>query len=308
MIQSETHPPRPYLYPTQSVGAVSSVRPSADSPRVPTGVPDFDYLTGGLPAGTVALLFGEAGAGHQEFALTSASHLMMSYDDPALHRFYLGSAKGPFVYPEAVAYLSTSRSEEQVMREVRAAFEGAYPDVLSRHLKFHDLSPTYFAETVVPTAWSAVQSPLLSGAPTHRKADGGPVRALADAVDEDAAGNLVILDSLTDLLVRPDIEPSDLLTLLKGLRRRAKEWNGVVYLLLSQGVAPSAVEQAVFDSVDCVLHFSWLTSASRSHRQRAMVIEKSMAVLSHLPAEYHGRFVIRVNAASGLVTTQYERV
>jgi KaiC/GvpD/RAD55 family RecA-like ATPase len=308
MIQSEPRPPRPYLYPTQSVGPGPEPRPSVPMPRIPTGVPDFDYLTGGLPTGTVVLLFGEAGAGHQEFALTSAAHLMMSYDDPTLHRFYLGSAKGPFVYPESVVYLSTSRSREQVMAEARSAFEGSYSDVLSRHLKFHDLSPTYFADSVVPTAWSSVPSPLLSGTPARPKTDGGPVRVLADAADLDGGRNLLIVDSLTDLLVRPGIEPSDLLTFLKGLRRRAKEWNGVVYLLLSQGVAPAAIEQAVFDSVDCVLHFTWATSANRSHRQRAMVIEKSMPVLAHLPAEYHGRFVIRVNAASGLVTTQYERV
>jgi KaiC/GvpD/RAD55 family RecA-like ATPase len=308
MIQTAQRPPRPYLYPTQAVGPGQEPRTTNPSSRVPTGVPDFDYLTGGLPTGTVVLLFGEAGAGHQEFALTSAVHLMMNYDDPVLHRFYLGTARGPFVYPEGVVYLSTSRSEAQVMAEVRSAFEGSYPEVLSRHLKFHDLSPNYFADTVVPSTWASVPSPLLSGTPARLKSDGGPVRALADTVDQEGGRNLLIVDSLTDLLVRPGIEASDLLTLLKGLRRRAKEWNGVVYLLLSQGVAPAAVEQAVFDSVDCVLHFSWTTSPNRSHRQRAMLIEKSMPVLAHLPAEYHGRFVIRVNAASGLVTTQYERV
>lgn len=138
--------------------------------------------------------------------------------------------------------------------------------------------------------------------------DGGPLRALADAVDQDGRKNLVIVDSLTDLLVRRGVEPADIVTLLKGLRRRAKEWDGVVYLLLSKGVAPAAVEQAVIDSVDGVLHFSWVSSPNQAHRQRAMLIDKFMPILSRLPVEYHGRFMIRVNAASGLVTTQYERV
>jgi hypothetical protein len=39
-----------------------------------------------------------------------------------------------------------------------------------------------------------------------------------------------------------------------------------------------------------------------------MVIDKFMPILARLPVEYLGRFVIRVNAMSGLVTTQYERV
>lgn len=300
--------PRPYLYPTMPAVSRPLPAPPSGPPRVPTGVPDFDYLTGGIPAGSVVLLLGEAGAGHQEFALTSAVHLMLHYDDPRLHQLYLGSAKGPFLYPEGVVYLSTSRSEDQVISEIRSAFEGTYPDVLSRHLKFHDLSPSYFADTVVPADWASIAHPLLAEAPAIAAPSDGPMRAVADAADLDGGRNLLVLDSLTDLLVRPGAQAGDLITLLKGLRRRAKEWNGLVYLLLSQGVAPPAVEQAVIDSVDGVLAFSWVTSPSRSHRQRAMVIVKSMPVLAHLPAEYHGRFVIRVNTGSGLVTTQYERV
>jgi KaiC/GvpD/RAD55 family RecA-like ATPase len=299
---------RPYLYPTLA----GSLRPGAAAPggaaRVPTGVPDFDHLTGGLPAGSVVLLLGEAGAGHQEFALTSAVHLMLHFEDPRLHPIYLGNAKGPFVYPQGVVYLSTSRSEVQVLSEIRAAFEGTYPNVLAKHLKFHDLSPAYFADTVVPAEWAAIARPLLEDGPPPALAPESPVHAVAEALDLDAGRNLVILDSLTDLLVRPGAQAADLLTLLKGLRRRAKQWNAIVYLLLSQGVAPPAVEQAVIDSVDGVLGFSWVANAARSHRQRAMVIVKSMPVLAHLPQEYHGRFVIRVNAGSGLVTTQYERV
>ena len=300
--------PRPYLYPTQSAGPVRPERP-ADSPaRIPSGVPDFDYLTGGFPVGSVVLLFGEAGAGHQEFALTSAAHLMLRYDDPSLARFYLGNAKGPFRFPEGVTYLSTSRSEAQVLDELRAAFAGIYPTVLARHLKFHDLSPMYFQDSVVPSEWASVRSPLLSGAPAALAGGSDPVRALAEAADSDGPNHLVIVDSLTDLVVRAGVAASDLLTLLKGLRRRAKEWNGIVYLLLSEGVAAGSVEQAVIDSVDVVLRFAWQTSPNRSHRQRTMLIQKSMPVLAHLPAEYHGRFVIRVNASNGLVTTQYERV
>ena len=132
---------------------------------MPTGVPDFDYLTGGIPAGSVLLLFGEAGAGHQEFALTSAVHLMLHYDDPQLHQFYLGNAKGPFVYPQGVAYISTSRSREQVLAELHGAFDVSYAEVLSRHINFHDLSPAYFQDTVVPSSWASLSSPLLSGLP-----------------------------------------------------------------------------------------------------------------------------------------------
>jgi len=304
-----TDSPRAFLVPLRTPGPTPLPDVLEGATRVPTGVPDFDSLTGGFPSGSVVLLFGEAGAGHQEFALTSAVHLMLHYDDPRMHHFYLGSARGPFVYPQGVVYVSTSRSREQVIAELHGAFDVSYSEVLSRHINFHDLSPAYFQDTVVPSAWASLSSPLLSGAPVSAAPDdGGPLRALADAVDQDGRKNLVIVDSLTDLLVRRGLEPADLLTLLKGLRRRAKEWDGIVYLLLSKGVAPADVEQAVIDSVDGVLHFSWVASPSQSHRQRAMVIDKFMPILARLPVEYLGRFVIRVNAMSGLVTTQYERV
>jgi len=288
-----------------------SPRPDLEGapPRVPTGVPDFDYLTGGIPAGSLVLLAGEAGAGHQEFALTSSVHLMLHYDDPELHRFYLGSARGPFVYPAGVAYVSMSRSREQVLDELRSSFAGTYPEVFVRHLSFYDLSPTYFRDTVVPSSWASLPGPLLSGGKGNGSVTGdGPLRALAEALDSSGPNNLVVVDSLTDLLVRQGIEANDVLTMLKGLRRRAKSWGGVVYLLLSQGVAPPAVEHAIADSVDGVLEFRWTTSANYSHRQRSMLIPKFMPVLSRIPAEYHGRFVIRVNASNGLVTTQYERI
>jgi KaiC/GvpD/RAD55 family RecA-like ATPase len=303
------HAPRPFFLPPQApFGPLRAADLSERPPRVPTGVPDFDFLTGGVPAGSVVLLWGAAGAGHQEFAVTSAVHLMLHYDHPELHQFFLGGAKGPFVYPDGVVYVSTSRSQAQVLDELRGAFEEDYAATLARHLTFLDLSPAYFAETVVPPSWSAVPSPLLGGNSQSRATDGGPLRALVDGIEAHAGRQLVVVDSLTDLVVRGGVEATDLLTVLKGLRRRAKEWGAVVYLLLSEGVAPPPVEQALLDSVDGVLHFSWMASANHSHRQRTMLIEKFMSVLAHVPAEYHGRFVIRVGAKNGLVTMQYERV
>ncbi|HUI38272.1 MAG TPA: hypothetical protein VLY85_01435, partial [Thermoplasmata archaeon] len=212
----------------------------------------------------------------------------------------------PFVHPARIAYVSATRSREQVLREVSGSFEPSYHKVLDRHLIFHDLSPSYFSNSPVPAHWSAVPSSILGGA--SRPASPDPLSAIADAVEADGASNLVVVDSLTDLLVRRGIETESLLTLVKGLRRRAKDWKGVVYLLLARGVADSSVEKALYDSVDGVLNFTWTSSPFQSHRQRAMVIEKFMPVLSRIPAELLGRFVIRVSALNGLVTTQYERI
>ena len=300
---------RPFLAPLDSPGPKTADLTGAP-PRVPTGVADFDYLTGGMPQGSVVLLLGEAGAGHQEFALTSAVHVMLHYDDPELHRFNVGSIRGPLVYPTGISYVSTSRSREDVFAELKGSFAGDWTGVLERHLKFSDLSPTYFRDSVVPSSWATLPGPLLGGGPGAPSTQGADstLRALAAALESTGPHNLLILDSLTDLVVREGIPTGDLLAILKGLRRKAKEWGGLVYVLLTQGVASEATQHAVIDSVDGVLQFRWSTTANFSHRQRSMLVPKFMPILSRLPAEYLGRFIIRVSAKNGLVTTQYERI
>lgn len=303
--------PVPTLSPWQlpDLAGPPSIAPT--DPRVPTGIADFDTLAGGMPVGSVVLLLGEAGAGHQEFALTSAAHLMFRQDEERLHRMYLGGMRGTLVYPEGIAYVSLTRSREQVLREIEGTFDPVYHQVLGRHLTFADLSREYFADSVVPPAWAGPAGPMLreAAAPAERfEGPGGVLGALARAVEAHGPGRVLVVDSLTDLAVRPGIAPEALLTLVKGLRRRAKEWGGLVYLLLSKGVAAADMEQALVDSVDGVLAFSWTAHPLRSSRQRVMVIPKFMPVLSHVPHEHQGRFVVRVSALSGLVTTQYERI
>jgi KaiC/GvpD/RAD55 family RecA-like ATPase len=289
-----------------SLSAPPTASPS--TPRVPTGVADFDHLSGGLPAGSVVLLAGEPGAGHHEFALTSAAHLMLSVEEPERPRTYLGAWPGPFVLPRGIVVVSTSRSREQLLEEVDAAFDPTYRGVLRRHLVFHDLSPSYFVDSVVPSAWTNVGGSLLGGTPTPPGGGSGTLGALAKAIEADAAERLVIVDSLTDLLVRRSVETEELLTLVKGLRRRAKAWGGVVYLELTKGVAGAATETALVDSVDGVLSFAWQSSPHHSYRQRTMVIDRFLPVLSRIRPEHQGRFVIKVSEVSGLVTTQYERI
>ncbi|MCI4358404.1 MAG: hypothetical protein L3J95_03125 [Thermoplasmata archaeon] len=301
-----TDSPQPWSAPLDTVPSRPFSPAQGTGDRVPTGVADFDYLTGGIPAGSVVLLIGEAGAGHQEFALTSAVHIMLHHDEPRTHALFLGNAPGPFVYPNGIVYVSATRSREQVLREVAGTFEPAYHDVLERHLRFHDISQAYFSDSVVPSGWTSSGSALLAAAPAARSSD--PLAAIADAVEADGASNVILIDSLTDLVVRKGIEVESLLTLVKGLRRRAKWWGGIVYLILSRGVAPDSVEKALYDSVDGVLSFTWTAGPFSSHRNRSMLIEKFMSVLSRIPAEMQGRFVIRVSALNGLVTTQYERI
>jgi KaiC/GvpD/RAD55 family RecA-like ATPase len=307
-----TDRPMPALAEWHSLDLPRELIPAPADPRVPTGVADFDTLAGGLPTGSVVLLLGDAGAGHQEFAFTSAAHLMFHHDEARMHQFLLGGARGNFVYPRGVAYVSMTRSREQVLQEIQGSFDPLYLEVLERHLRFADLSRAYFADSVVPPHWSDGTAPILAAAAgpgtEPRFEDGGALGAITRAMEELGPENVLVLDSLTDLVVRKGIATEDLLTLVKGLRRRAKSWQGLVYLLLSKGVTTPDTEQALIDSVDGVLAFTWTANPLRSSRQRVMVIPKFMPVLAHVPHEHQGRFVVRISALTGLVTTQYERI
>lgn len=276
------------------------------SARIPTGVNDFDHITGGIPVGSVILLSGEPGAGASEFALTSAATLMRASHRRDTRSLYLGRYQGPVAVPGRVTYISLTRSREQLLREVESAFPDDYSGVLVERLDYVDLSSSYFADSVVPPEWSEGSRPLLSEGPSLGRE--GMLSELAHVLDSKGKGALLIVDSLTDLLVRKSVPEEDVLTIVKGLRRRAKQWNGVVYLLLGKGVAEPRMEQALKDSVDAVLDFSWVHHQSKSVRNRALLIEKSMPLLAYVPQELQGRFLLDVRGRFGLVTTQYERV
>lgn len=274
--------------------------------RIPTGVNDFDHITGGLPVGSVMLLAGEPGAGAPEFALTSATTLMRASHRHEARSLYMGRYQGPVALPGRVTYVSLTRSRDQLLREVESAFPPEYSKVLVDHLDYKDLSPSYFFDSVVPTEWGESDRPLLEGGSPG--GGQGILSDLAHTLEEKGKGALLIVDSLSDLLVRRSVSDEDVLTVVKGLRRRAKSWNGLVYLLLGRGVAEPRVEQALKDSVDGVLDFSWVHHQSKSIRSRALLIEKSMPLLAYVPQELQGRFLLDVRGRFGLVTTQYERI
>ncbi|MCI4349796.1 MAG: hypothetical protein L3J93_06225, partial [Thermoplasmata archaeon] len=204
-----TEAPQPWVAPLDTTPSRRFSPAVASGERVPSGVADFDFLSGGIPIGSVVLLIGEAGAGQYVFALTSAVHMMLHHEDPKGHELFLGNAQGPFLVPSRVAYLSATRSRDQVLREVASAFEPSYHSVLEEHLDFHDLSPSYFVDSSVPSEWSSIPSPLLAETPVGPT--GNALSAVADALEATGARHLVILDSLTDLLVRRGIDAESVL-------------------------------------------------------------------------------------------------
>ena len=127
--------------------------------RIPTGVADFDgIIKGGLPSGSVVLLFGDTGGGQQEFCYTSMCKLARVLENPDDKRMILGDMAKESRVPEKICYVSISRTQEDIMREMGTSFHHSFQQDLPKHLVFKDLSSSYFKNSVVPASWAGTKS------------------------------------------------------------------------------------------------------------------------------------------------------
>jgi len=276
-----------------------------DIQRIPTGVADFDSIIGGgMPVGSVVLLLGDVGGGGLEFALTSAAKIGIVKEFPDTRAFMLGHAGKHGILPEQMAYVTFSRSKDDLLREVKLSFNRDFYDSLSSGLVFKDFSKGYFMRTVVPTSWVDSDDSSLF---TDRK-DDGVLENFVDFLDTTAPKSLVIVDSLTDLVVSQTVKFEDVVALLKGIQRMAKKWGAVFYLILTDDILDKRHQQMIIDSVDGVLKFEWAKFQHTSKRQRYLYVEKFMSVLPHLDQERIARFATLITSQSGFVVINTERV
>ena len=274
--------------------------------KIPTGVSDLDsIIKGGLPAGSVVLLLTEIGAGGLEYIYTSAAKLLRVKESPEDIAMVLGDECKGSILPEGVHYVTFSRSKEDILEEVKISFNQDYYDAIQEGLTFKDFSPSYFRRTMVPSNWTQdeVGHSLFSN-----DSNSDILEELVNFLEENAEDNMVVIDSLTDLLTNSSIEDDKLVTVIKGMRRASKKWGGVIYLLLSRGIVDKSIEYLLIDSVDGVLSFEWSKSRHTSQRQRYMFVEKFMSVLPHLKREKIAIFTAEVSDYAGYTVVNYEKI
>src|SRR3989442_1888304 len=184
--------------------------------KVPTGIADLDSIVdGGFPSGSTILLWGDIGAGMQEYVYTAGSKTALVNERPEARHYYLGDRCDHSDLPTQVCYVTFSRSQDIILPELATSFNGDYYRAFRDHTVFKDFSSVYFRHSVVPASW------------THEddEFDRPSTNILEDLVtflDENAHDSMVVIDSVTDLAISDIVEIKDLVTTIKGLQRVAK--------------------------------------------------------------------------------------
>ena len=270
--------------------------------RIPTSVSAFDSIVnGGIPSGSVVILAGEPGAGNVEFSYTSAAKLSIARKDKMFRSLMIEDAKDIYI-PEGTTYISFSKSREEVMRAVDITFNEDLAKAMKDNLIFKDFSIEYFKNSIVPRKW------VSEDVSEFFKRKGELLKEFVKFVDENSDRRLVIVDSLTDLAISPRINLRDLVDVIKALRRNAKKWNSVIYLLLTLGIIDKRDENMLFDSVDGVMLFEWHASHKYSKRYRYMYVLKFVGLISWLEEEKIARFNTMLNRKNGFVVVDTEKI
>src|SRR6266566_2524024 len=270
--------------------------------KVPTGIADLDSIVdGGFPSGSTILLWGDIGAGMQEYVYTAGSKTALVNERPEARHYYLGDRCDDSDLPTQVCYVTFSRSKDIILQELATSFNGDYYRAFRDHTVFKDFSSVYFRHSVVPATWTNEDD-------VFDRPSTNILEELVAFLDENAHDSMVVIDSITDLAVSDIVEINDLVTTIKGLQRVAKRWNGLVYLMLTRGILERRHESLLMDSTDGCLVFEWRTSTRSSNRQRYMYLEKFTGVLPHLPRDKIARFPTMVSSNTGLVVVYMERI
>jgi KaiC/GvpD/RAD55 family RecA-like ATPase len=253
--------------------------------RIPFGVNELDSIIGGgAPPGSVVLLSGEAGAGSREFLHTSAMLNGLAESDPDLHDLYYGDLPPAASLPDEIHYVSFTAGRRQIVDEIAMTLDDEIVDTAVDEVTFHDLSEQYFHVSPVPRSWYAERTASIKDLRARHQRE-GLLGSLGTLLTEHAAGNLVVIDSLSDLVeaIGEELEWSDITYLVKGLQKAAYAWEGLILVHLGSETVSATQRGQLLDAVDGTMQFSWETGGST--RARTLVVQQFRGVLSRIEGE-----------------------
>ena len=256
--------------------------------RVPFGISRLDStIGGGAPRGSVVLLSGEAGAGAREFMYTAAVMNGLADRDDDLFDLHYGDLAANAVPPEEIHYISFTASEEQLRSEIGMSMDDEISENALDAVEFTSLSKNYFHISPVPREWYAEQTDDITSLRKRHEEREGLLSALGDVLSDRAPGNLVVIDSLSDLAAAAGIDErlswSDINYLVKGLRQASHQWGGLILVHVNYETLNDTQLGQLIDACSGTLRFEWETGGSS--RARTLVVKNFAGVLSQIEAE-----------------------
>ncbi|MFC6736762.1 RAD55 family ATPase, partial [Halolamina salina] len=244
--------------------------------------------------GSTLLAAGESGAGAREFAHTAAAMNALYDADPELFDLYYGDLPERSVVPPEVHYVSFTADSDEIAREMQHSMDDDIVEAATERMQFRDLSPEYFQLSPIPREWYMGEAQTIEDL---GKAEGTDdvLGALGDYLNENAAGNLVVLDSISDLVgaMGEDVEWSDITTLLRGLTKASHTWDGLIIMIVNRDAITRTEFGQLMDASEGTFEFSWESGGSQ--RARTMVVRQFRGVLSQLEAENIVRFETEIH-------------
>ncbi|MFC7133405.1 MULTISPECIES: RAD55 family ATPase [Salinibaculum] len=254
--------------------------------RLPFGINRLDQLIqGGAPTGSVVLLSGEAGAGAREFMYTAAVMNGLAGRGGDLFDLHYGDLHERARPPEEIHYISFTAEEPQLREEIATTMDDDIAAEGLEQVSFRSLSRQFFHVSPVPRTWYAEETPNIQNMAKRHEDREGLLSALGTALSERAPGNLVVIDSLSDLLTTlgETLEWSDVGYLVKGLQKAAYEWDGLILLHVNDETLSDIRHGQLVDACSGTLRFRWESGGST--RARTLVVKQFRGVLSQIESE-----------------------
>ena len=253
--------------------------------RIPFGINRLDTtLDGGVPRGSVVLLAGEAGAGAREFMHTAAVMNGVARRDEELFDLHYGQLGENAVLPDGVQYLSFTADRREFEREVELSMETALAHAGLEAVEFHSLADAYFRVSPVPREWYSGEETGVTLKQRHQKRR-YLLDVLSDAMSDVAPGNLVIIDSLSDLVsaISKDLEWADIIYMIKGIRNATRRWGGLVLVHVDSETLTDLQRAQLVESCTGSLVFEWASGGSVL--ARTLVLQSFRGLLARIPED-----------------------
>ena len=214
-----------------------------------------------------------------------------------------------FKVPEGICYVSFTHSKRDTVQEISRSFPDRFATAIRDNLVFKDFSHLYYRDSITPSSWIAEEEEVRLSILKSEGGKRGLLEELINFLNAQAPNNLVIIDSLTNLVraCYDTIRWHDLISFLEGLQRVSKRWDGLIYGLLTSNIFEVSKETEIADCTDGVIIFEW-SQEGVSQRQQMMYVKKFRGLMPRMEKDNIIRFDTTVTSTDGFVVTNVRRI